>query len=316
MTIKDLEEKIQNKNIRLAGLREHSKASEKYVDVFFKYPEANFIWHGAVPYHYRRAGLFLESAGEVAELINKAYKALQAKHRLEWVKKEKDYWNKDLAGRTTTKPFFDRLLNLRWNCVDCQLPKNRNWARRTQDIKEMGYVLATHTRMPCGNCRRNTTHIILLPLERAAATGYETWSKKLRDRIVSVLGGVNVFEAKSTPAGSLIPDHKFPEIRWDEKTRQENPESMPDEEIRKKFQLLDNQRNQQKREACRNCFQTGKRGQVYGVKFFYEGDENWPKNVPKIGRNAERGCVGCPWYDLEEWRIKLAERLEDDATGS
>ena len=57
----------------------------------------------------------------------------------------------------------------------------------------------------------------------------------------------------------LIPDHKFPEIRWDADTKGENSDNMSVEEIVSKFQLLDNQRNLQKREVCRACFQTNKR---------------------------------------------------------
>lgn len=50
---------------------------------------------------------------------------------------------------------------------------------------------------------------------------------------------------------------------------------MTDEEIIQKFQLLDNQRNQQKREICRKCFQEGIRGTIYGINYFYEGTEVW-----------------------------------------
>jgi hypothetical protein len=84
---------------------------------------------------------------------------------------------------------------------------------------------------------------------------------------------------------------------------------MDDEVIRKKFQLLDNQRNLQKREACRRCYQTNKRGTVFGIKYYYQGNENWPRGVPKRGKEAERGCIGCPWYDLQKWRKSLNQKV-------
>jgi hypothetical protein len=87
--------------------------------------------------------------------------------------------------------------------------------------------------------------------------------------------------------------------------------NMSDEDVISKFQLLDNQRNQQKREVCRRCFQEGKRGTIYGLPFFYVGDENWPSNVPTVGKKAEEGCVGCAWYDIERWRSELLKLLND-----
>ena len=85
---------------------------------------------------------------------------------------------------------------------------------------------------------------------------------------------------------------------------------MTDEEIQQKFQLLTNQRNQQKREICRRCYQTGKRGVIFGIPFYYEGNENWNESIPKTGKDAEKGCVGCPWYDIKKWREELIKTLE------
>lgn len=86
---------------------------------------------------------------------------------------------------------------------------------------------------------------------------------------------------------------------------------MTDEEIIKKFQLLDNQRNQQKREICRKCFQENIRGEIYGIKFFCEGTAKWNNSIPKKGKEAEKGCIGCPWYDIKKWREELNERVKE-----
>ena len=42
-----------------------------------------------------------------------------------------------------------------------------------------------------------------------------------------------------------------------------------------------------------------------GVKWYYEGDENWNGKTA----NDENGCVGCAWYDLEFWKEKLEKKL-------
>lgn len=85
---------------------------------------------------------------------------------------------------------------------------------------------------------------------------------------------------------------------------------MSDEEIRAKFQLMTNQRNQQKREVCRTCFQTGKRGVIFGIPYFYAGGPEWDERIPQKGKAAEEGCIGCPWYDIELWRQELLRHIK------
>ncbi len=50
-------------------------------------------------------------------------------------------------------------------------------------------------------------------------------------------------------------------------------------------------------------------GYLMGVKYFYEGDEDWPAGCPDTGKEAEEGCIGCGWYDVEAWRQSLNSRL-------
>lgn len=290
--------------IKILGERYHSKASEAYLDVEFYYPDSGGLWKGSVPYQYRRTGIFAESEEEKRLVLQDAYEAMHPSKREMWLDEQKQFW--DQSNKQITRPFFDALSNCEWKCQACQLPQNPNWARRTQDIKELGYTFATDTSRYCKRCGRNTTHLIMLRIPRGGSSGYETWSPSLRKRILEVLGHWDSYECWIR-RGSLLPDHKFPEIRWDQKTRQENPESMTDKQIKEKFQLFTNQRNQQKREVCRICFQTEKRGIIYGIRFFYEGDENWPTSVPAVGKTSERGCAGCGWYDINLWRDKFNE---------
>ena len=298
------------KNIQFKEFRKHSKASERYVDVSFTYDKKTI--YTSVPIEYRRTGLDIpgDDIKAINEYLDKIYNELNPKNWNNWKKEQKNFWSKK-ANAEITKSFFDILAKtFDYTCVNCQLPKNPNWARRIQDLKEFGYTIATELGRHCPNCKKNTTHLILLPIKRGGVTGYESWSPELRDRIITILNSYDVFEAKQIRKEGLLPDHKFSEIRWDEKTRRDSLEELTDSEIQRDFQLMSNQRNQQKREVCRNCYQTGKRGVLYGIPFFYEGTEDWDQSIPKKGKESEKGCIGCAWYDIERWRKALLERLK------
>lgn len=300
-------------DIEVLGLEEHTKASEKYIVVRFSY-ENQEPWDGFVPYSYRRTGLFMEDPKDMIQHLEAVHHALKKENASEWVKAERELWEDKHAKKTVTKEFFYKLLNLSWNCIYSDLPANPNWGRRLQDIKEMGYTLATDTNRYNSRLKKNTTHIILLPLERGHATGYETISPKLKKRIIKVLGSYDAYEGKTRPSHALLPDHKFPEISWDYETRQENPDDMSDEEICSKFQLLDNQRNLQKREACRKVIETGNLGTIFGIEYYMNGHGKWPEGVPMHGRESEQGWKLCPWYDIEAWRVSLNEFLRKNKT--
>lgn len=287
--------------------RYHSKASERYLEVRFHYPdEGNKTWEGAVPIEYRRTGTFAETPEQIREVIQAAYEAMRPSKREAWLKEQQEFW-KTRPGATTTRPFFEALKDSSWKCQVCDLPPNPNWARRIQDIKEMGYTIATEFRN-CPKKGRKTTHLVLLRLQRGGETGYEMWTAEVRSRILKALGDLDAYENVKRSSG-LLPDHKFPEIRWDEETPDDDLSKLSESQIRDKFQLLSNQRNQAKREACRTCFQTGKRGTPFGVEYFYEGSGEWGASIPRTGLKAEAGCVGCGWYDLAKWREKLNSHL-------
>ncbi|MDD3694597.1 MAG: restriction endonuclease [Lentisphaeria bacterium] len=280
----------------------HLKASERYIPVKFKYADAD--WEGWVPIEYRRSGLNIKTDEEVLAYLNHVYQMMSPENIPAWRERQKQYWQTNAAKATTTKAFFEVLAEnnqFTWKCVECRLPANPNWARRIQDLKDRGYTLATDTKRYCHLCKANKTHVMLLPLPRGEEVAkYETISPKLRKRIIRLFESVDVFEGSKK--SHCLPDHKFPEIRWDGNVHSENPDSMPEDEIRQKFQLLSNQRNLQKREVCRNCFQTGRRGSVIGLPIFYDGGPLWDEKFPKRGLEAEQGCVGCPWYDMARWR--------------
>ena len=293
--------------IERRGERFHTKASERYLDVIFHYSNT-VSWVGSIPIEYRRTGTELTDPAEIAEYLLQCYDFCHPANWPDWIREQQEFW-KTKPKAVETKAFFDALLSFEWRCVSCQMPANPNWARRIQDIKEMGYTLATDTTKFCSTCRSAKTHLLLVPIPRGGLTGYEAWSPALRKRIVSLLRGYDVYEGRAGRSEGLLPDHKFPEIRWDDKTRRETLENLTDEEIRRNFQLMSNQRNQQKREICRNCYQTGKRGSPFGVRYFYIGDASWPTAVPRRGDEAETGCLGCVWHDMAKWRESLNQSV-------
>lgn len=298
----------QNK-IETFGIRSHAKASEKYIDVTFHYPDGLFV-KTSIPIQYRRTGVDIpeNDLDQIHEYLEKIYPEINPYNWESWKEEQELFWSKK-GKAIVTKPFFYALAeDFEYKCVNCELPKNSNPARRIQDLKEFGYTIATK-REYCPNCNKATTHLILVPIKRSGITGYETWSPKLEAKIIKLLRHYDVFEAKQRQTGDLHIDHKFSEIRWDDKTRRESLEDLTDAEILHDFQLMSNQRNQQKREVCRNCFQTGKRGVVYGIPFFYAGNEDWDASIPQKGKAAEKGCIGCAWYDIERWRQELVKRL-------
>lgn len=299
MNIDALVRLLKGRNIKVHEFIDNNKASETYVRTTF-IQDDGFKWDTVVPYVDRRAGLNIETEQELAEYLISIKPYFRKNAMEEWKKQE---LKRGLIGGSVTPLFFNVLLSFKEEFE--RFPMNPNSARRIQDIKDAGYTLASVPR-PNGLKGYNR---ILLPLPLHAEMGYETFTPQFKARVIRLLKERNAFEARVTAKKALIPDHKFSEVRWDDETKAENSMEMTDAEIIQKFQLLDNQRNQQKREICRRCFQEGIRGTIYGIKYFYEGDEYWDPNIPKVGKAAEKGCKGCPWYDIELWRKMLNKEL-------
>lgn len=292
------------------GEFEHSKASERYVSVVFVYDDGT-SWEGWIPIQYRRTGTELTTSEEISRHLRASAVYCHPRMWSAWRLEQQKFW-KTKPRADVTKPIYDVLESFEWTCTGCSFPSNTNPARRYQDLKEFGYTLATDINRTCPKCGRKGTHILLIPLPRGGISGYETWTPSVRGRIVAVHESVDVYEAKQANSASLIPDHKFPEIRWDVSTRRSTLDQLSQAEILHDFQLFSNQRNLQKREVCRICYQTGKRGYPFGIAFYYQGNENWPPEMPRKGKDAECGCVGCGWYDLAAWRTALNLHLARD----
>ena len=208
---------IQDLDIEIISLSvPHQKASELYVEVNFQDTENQFSWTGLVPYFYRRTGLFIESEDELIIHLKQILPYFKKDVIVDWIAQEKLIWETDWKGKEVTKGFFDAMSSMKWTS---DFPPNDNPQRRIQDIKELGYTIAS---------RRvgKKMERLLLPIPRGLQTGYKTFSKEFRIRALKALNHINAYELSTANKAGLLPDHKFPEIRWDVETRVENPETM------------------------------------------------------------------------------------------
>ena len=299
MNVLVLQSYLANDGIKVYDVIENNKASEVYVKTRFIQSDG-FKWDTYVPFVDRRAGLDIKTEEELADYLKSLKQYFTPEAMENWRKTELE---RGLIGGDVTPLFFNVLLSFKEEFDN--FPMNPNSARRIQDIKDAGYTLASVPR-PKGLKGYNR---ILLPIPLHAEMGYETFTPQFKARVIRLLNERNAFEARVTAKKALIPDHKFSEVRWDDETKAENSMDMTDAEIIQKFQLLDNQRNQQKREVCRRCYQEKIRGTIYGIKYFYKGTERWDPAIPEKGKAAEKGCEGCPWYDIEKWRTMLNQEL-------
>ena len=169
----------------------------------------------------------------------------------------------------------------------------------------MGYYIATSKR-ECATCGGKQFFDLLIRLPRHAADNEKRFSIpiRLQNRIKAVLPLKDAcFDTPQTEA-ELVIDHKFPSSRW-VYGETINDTTMSEEAIKQKFQLLTNQTNLQKERYCKRCVSTGKRGDFFGIKWYYQGKEQWEGT----SKADENGCVGCCWYDLELWKEKFNEYL-------
>ena len=160
--------------------------------------------------------------------------------------------------------------------------------------------------MPCPSCGTTTFFDILIRIPRHAADNERRYSlsARLQKRIKTLLDNYDVCFDETRPPSELTIDHKFPSSRWVQGESINEP-NMPNESIRKKFQLLTNQANLQKERYCKRCVLHGIRGDYFGIKWFYEGDEHWRGS----SKADELGCIGCCWYDMAEWKRRFAAML-------
>jgi rubrerythrin len=279
------------------------KMNDVFKEVEFTYQTKQ--WQGALPKFLEKQGLDLTDK-EFDELLEENYQLLEPANTQQWIVESDARWkNKN----TETYKVLAALYTGEWECRTCGIGRiNDQPPARIKVLKVMGYIICSRRRN-CPTCDKKTMHDILLmlpPIESRFEHGNELrkpMSDILKKRIKKLFGNREVCFNIVRGDIELLIDHKFPSQRWNA-PESDNPNDMSDEEIRSKFQLLSNQTNMWKSRYCDACVKTGKRGDFMGLNWYYAGNENWQGASP----HDENGCKGCPWYDLELWKAKLAEK--------
>lgn len=303
-------EKVLNDFITYeTDIKTMSKTEDTYIDVIFKY--RNVTWNGAIPINYRYYGnkVEYEDIEKLEEWIELCYGYLSPETKMEWEAEVQKHW-KNSTGKT--KEVFDALnldKNLStWKCRTHETGRvNDQSAARIKNMKERGFVILTE-RKYCEICKSSKIFDLLvrLPIYPAGVVKRYNLSEKQKKEIYRVLGNKDVFFNTKKNSKELVIDHKFPSSRW-ENGEMPNEKIMTAEDIKSKFQLLTNQSNLIKERKCQNCVKNNIRGDFLGINWFHEGDQKWQGE----SKYDEKGCIGCPWYDLETWKNKLDKKLNE-----
>lgn len=204
-------------------------------------------------------------------------------------------------GSTNYKD-FETMSDLQWHCTKCELKSGqaKTWQvwRQEKGIQlaqdEEGHFYKKQHCPHCGGITvfRKLISTELLPVSQARAG----ISPAVAKRVKALYGNEEAVLLRKLSDRELEVDHRFPQIRWGES--EQSNEGLSDEELKAKFMLLSRSNNLWKSRQCERCFVTGKRGCFPGIRFWYEGGEDWNAASP----NDETGCKGCFWYDPYRWR--------------
>jgi len=276
--------------------------SDRFIEVTFDYD--TYKWDGVLPLKGKYQGYEI-SVEDLEINIEQYYNSLHPDTATEW----KTEARKKFLKAPDTIQVFDALCTGKWECRKCgPVPKvNSQPPARIRDIKKKGFFIATR-RQVCKQCNKNAHHDILIMTdinpEILKPEFRKPISQKLSKKIVSLLKRTECVFEKTKTQSELVIDHKFPSQRWD-KPESDNNDNMLENEIKNKFQLLDNQTNLLKSRECDRCIFENKRGVFMGIKWYYKGNEEWAGS----SFSDEKGCIGCPWYDVKKWKEELLKKI-------
>lgn len=218
-------------------------------------------------------------------------------------------WNPSNPG-TKRGRTFEILSDCEWHCPSCELPSTQS-AKDIQMLRKEGFEFVQESGQgqgeyrDCPNCGETTFHRRLkYPFPTARSITRQAMPDSFKRRVRDLYDHRDAFDG-SSPSTTLEVDHRVPEIRWDE-PESFDFENMSDAEIKEHFQVLTRRNNLLKSRKCERCAETGRRPPFMGVEFYYAGDERY---------DEEFGCVGCGWYDPQEWRRRLNHLLNRSELG-
>ncbi len=215
---------------------------------------------------------------------------------------------------------FNLLKDKEWHCRGCegsqvasgQYAGGGGIQGLERGTKSRAGLVVLSEEIECSTCRMIKKHDKLTG-ETKQSNAPSNIPKRLQTRILEHFDYHDVIEQRKRTADKLVIDHKLPMERWGA-NEETNSSDMSIEDIKRKFQLLKKDEggnhNLLKSRSCEKCIATGKRGFPLGIKYWYEGSENWPDGVPTDGIGAEKGCIGCGWYDFVVWRNSLNDSLD------
>ena len=205
---------------------------------------------------------------------------------------------------TQTYRTFEILSDQEWHCGKCELPGTQP-AKLIQIIRQHGYEVENNT-IYCATCTDWTVHRRLISTEPTQPSFVRLGiPSRLRRRILKLYDNVEAVTLRKLSPSQLEVDHRFPQVRWT--TDETLPDNLSDAQLRQRFQLLTRQNNLWKSRYCEQCEATGVRGTFVGINYFHQGGPMWDQSIPA---DHPRGCVGCFWYNPDQWRASLNALLE------
>ncbi|MCG1024511.1 hypothetical protein [Dehalobacter sp.] len=230
-----------------------------------------------------------------------------------------DEYKVQLGTDSLQSIYFTILQNQEWHCRKCaqqeigseQLAGGGGVQGLQRGTKSRPGVVIESKKQHCSSCNKKTNWDRWTGEFKESNSAYGI-SKKLQKKILDHYKYEDSIEQRRRTVHELIIDHRFPMQRWGG-IENPNKSEMNEEQIQRKFQLLkkdsSGNHNLLKSRACERCITSGKRGYPMGVKFFYQGTEDWPEGCPNSGIDAEIGCIGCGWYDFDTWRNGLNQKI-------
>ena len=215
-------------------------------------------------------------------------------------------WNPSNEG-TKRAATFEILADCEWHCSACELPSSQP-AKDIQMLRKEGFEFVQNTGQgqgdyrECEACEATTFHRKLkYPFPTAKSITRQGMPDSFKRRVRELYDNRDAFDG-SSPSTTLEVDHRIPEIRWDESEDFDHA-SMTGDGIREHFQILTRSHNLLKSRKCESCVENGERPPFLGIEYYYEGGREYDESL---------GCVGCGWYNPQEWRASLHAELDDE----
>lgn len=193
-----------------------------------------------------------------------------------------------------------------WVCLTCGTENAGQPAKYTNFLRNDGYVFEEtgenrfSKQMYCEVCGKKTSHAKLLQVEQK--NSYKprlNMTPKEKARIRRILEDIDAFTEASISSNCEV-DHKVPLTRLNEDI---DSTKLNNDEIKEHFQLLTRDHNLLKDRACQHCLKYNERPPLFGITYWYVGDEHYNGT-----------CEGCGWYDPSKWRDSLNQLIKKKTT--